>query len=140
LGDAYVLVGCALQLLERNWSEKLSTEYTRLWPDGRPPEEKGLMAMLPIRATELTPEIWARVLLLWALGTKAGAGPTASCDASEKLEGYFYKSKLESGKMPLSTVKAALALFSNLYSAVELPGSDWGKLWQEQVWCGGPGI
>lgn len=122
LGDAYVLVGCALQLLERNWSEKLFMEYTRLWPDGRPPEKKGLTAKLPKRATELTPEIWARVLLLWALGTKAGAGPTASCDASEKLQDYFYKSNLESGKLPFITVKATLAMFSNLYFTVELPG------------------
>lgn len=122
LGDAYVLVGCALQLLERNWSAKMFMEYTRLWPDGKPPEEQGLMAMLPKRATPISPEIWARVLLLWALSTKAGAGPSASPDASERLENYLYKSKLESGAIPFIMVKAALAMFSNLYSDLELPG------------------
>ena len=122
LGDAYVLVGCALQLLERNWSANLFMKCTRLWPDGRPPVEKGALAMLPNRATAITPEIWARVLLLWALGTKAGAGPSTSPDSIECLEGLFYKSKLESGAMPFIMVKAGLAMFSNLYSDLELPG------------------
>lgn len=122
LGDAYALVGCAFQLLERNWSQPTFMKYTRLWPDGRPPAAEGLLGMLPERGIPITPEIWARVLLLWGLNTKAGAGPLTSPDASELLQDCLYKSTLESGATPFVTVKAALLMFSSLYSALELPG------------------
>lgn len=118
VGDAYALMGCALRLLERDWSPRVFMQYKRLWPEGRPPAEQGLLSMLPRKATPITPDIWARVLLLWGLALAAGP----SSEKTELLQSCLYRSKLESGTLPLETVKAALRMFSTLYPQVELPG------------------
>ena len=116
MGDAYALVGCALQLLERDWSPRVFMQYKRLWPEGRPPVEKGLLGMLPKQATPITPDIWARVLLLWGLVS----GPTNT--KTDSLQSCLYHSKLESGILPFQTAKAALQMFCNLYPKLELQG------------------
>lgn len=94
MGHAYALVGHALQLLEHSWSPTVFMQINRVWPDRN--------------NTPTTHELWARVLLLHALGMNAGH----CSNARDLLKSHLYTSRLETASC--AAIKALLQMFIQL--------------------------
>ena len=94
MGNAYALVGHALQLLDHTWSPAVFMKANKLWPD--------------IYATPTTADIWARAMLLHGLGIKAGPCRRAR----DLLELHLCTSRLAT--VPSAAIKALLHMFINL--------------------------
>lgn len=94
MGDAYALVGHALQLLEHSWSPTVFMQTNQVWLDRH--------------STPTTPDMWARVLFLHALGIQAGH----CTNARDVLESHLYTSRLET--VSCAAIKALLQMFIEL--------------------------